>query len=70
MGLLVSPWDDGYFASKGDIACGTITCANWQLESLHQIGAKVHVPTDLDIYAALAADLNTNLLGPFSSTDA
>ena len=70
MGLPASPWDNGSFALKGDIPCGTITCANWSPETLHQIGATIYVPTDLAIYAALAADPDTDLLGPFYSTDA
>ena len=70
MGLLESLWDDGSFASKEDIACGTITCANWPPASLYHIGATVHVSTDLTIDSALAADLDINLLGPFYSTDA
>ena len=54
---------------KLDIACGTIVCANWPLENLHHIGAIVHVPTDLVTDVALYANPDTNLLGPFSSTD-
>ena len=65
-----SPWDDGSLALKGDIICRKISCANWPLASLHQIGATVHVSTDLAIDAPLAADLETDLLRPFSSTDA
>ena len=69
MGLTESPWNDEYFKSNQDIACGTITCKNWPPESLHQIRATVHVPTDLAIDAELSADPYTNLLGPFYSTD-
>ena len=34
MGLPASHWDDGYFASKGYIACGTITSVNQPPASL------------------------------------
>ena len=69
MGIPESPWENGSFASKGGIACGTIACAIWPLVTLNQTRATIHVPTDLAIDAALAADLDTNLLGTFSSTD-
>ena len=70
MGLMASPWDNGFFASKGDITYGTIACVDWPPASLQQIRATFHVPTDLAIDAVLASDLDTDLLGPFSSTDA
>ena len=69
MGLLESPWDDVSFASKGDIACSTIACVNWLTASLHQIGSTVYFPTDLAIDTTLVADLDANLLGPFTSND-
>ena len=37
MGLTLPYWYDRSFASNGDIACGTIACANWLPESIHQI---------------------------------
>ena len=40
-----------------------------QLLRLEEIGAMVRVPTDLAIDAVLSANLDTNLLGPFSSTE-
>ena len=49
-----SLWDDG---------------ANWLPEILHQIRSLVHVPMELSINIALDADQDTNLMGPFSSTD-
>ena len=69
MGMLASPWDDAIFVLKGYIAYGTIACMNWPPKILHRIGATVHVLADLAIDAALAANPDTNLLGPFSSTD-
>ena len=65
-----SPWDDRSFASKGGIFCGTISCAKWTPASLHQIVDIVHISMDLAIDNTLAADPDTNLLGPFFSTDA
>ena len=70
MRLQLSPWDNGSFASKRDIACGITDCANCPPASLHQIGATVHVPTNLVIDTALAADPETDLLGSLSSTNA
>ena len=70
MGLLVSPWDDSPFTLKEGIAYGTIACANWLIASLHQIESTVYVPTDLAIYNSLSSDLDTNLMGPFTSIDA
>ena len=64
MGLMVSPWDDGSFAYKGDIAC-----TNWPSASLHQIRSMIHVPAYLVIDATLSVDTETDLLRPFSSTD-
>ena len=69
MVLLASLWDEGSFTLREDVAYGTIACANWPLESLHQIGATVHVLMDLSIDAALAADQDTNLLETFYSTN-
>ena len=70
MGLPASPWDNRSFASKGDITCETIACANWLPEILHHIRATVHVPMGLAIDSALTDDLDTDLLGTFSSMDA
>ena len=39
-------------------------------ESLQKIGATVYVPMDLAINTELSYDLNNNLLGSFSSTEA
>ena len=69
MGLPETPWDDSSFASKGGIACSTIACANWPLVNLHNIGDTFYLPTDLSINTVLAAKPETNLLGPFTSTD-
>ena len=62
--------DKGSFTLKGYITCKAIACANWLLSILHQIGPTVYVPTDLDINTALAANLDTNLLGTFTYTSA
>ena len=69
MGMPASPWENLYFALKGDISCGACACANWQTASLNQIRATVHVCVDLAIDAELAADPDIDLLGPFTSTD-
>ena len=69
-GLSKSPWDDLYFASKGDIICGFIPCANWKTASFHQIGATVHVPTILEIDTGLYQDPDADLLGNFTVDDA
>ena len=69
MGLPASPWDEGSFASKCSIACKTIACANWPLESLHHIGTTVYFPTDLSIDTVLTANPYIDLLGPFYYTD-
>ena len=66
----MSPWDNVTFDSKGDIACGNITCANFPSASLHQIRVTVYAPMNLAIYAVLASDPDTNLLGPFYLTEA
>ena len=70
MGLSASPCDDVSFASKGGIACVTIACANWPPASLQQIGDTVYIPTYLSIDTVMAANLDSNLLGPFTSKDA
>ena len=49
MGMPASPWENLYFALKGDITCGACACANWQTASLNQIRATVHVYVDLAI---------------------
>ena len=67
MGILESPLDNGSFALKGGITYRTITCATFPPENLHQIEAMVYDPTDLDIDTALAANLDTNLLGTLYS---
>ena len=69
-GLPAPPWNDGSFDLKRDVACGTIACANWLPEILHQIESMIPIPTYLGIDATLAAGMDTNLLGPFNSTDA
>ena len=69
-GLSKSPWDDLSFASKGDIICGFIPCANWKTASFHQIGATVHVPTILEIDTGLYQDPDADLLGNFTVDDA
>ena len=67
MGLPDPPWDDDSFSSKGEICCGTISCVNWLLASLHQIGSMVYLPTDLAIDTTIAADPDADLLGNFTS---
>ena len=70
MGLPVSPWDNVSFASKEYISCVDIACEKWPPASIHHIGATVYAPTDMTINTAMAANLDSNLLGPFTSTDA
>ena len=60
------PWDNLSFASKGKMTYGAIICAKLITVSIHQI----YVPAVEEIYAALAADQNVDLLGTLSSKDA
>ena len=55
---------------EGDISYGTMACTNWLPARLHHIGAMFHFPTNLAIDSALAADMDTNILGTLSSTGA
>ena len=43
---------------------------NWKTTSPNQIGATVHVLTDLSIDPYLAVDSDTNVLGNFTATNA
>ena len=67
MELMVSLWDDLYFALTGDVTCDAITCVNWHTTSLHHIGSTVHVLTDLAIDLELTVDVDADLMGPFTA---
>ena len=65
MGMSTSPWDNLLFASKGEVTCDDVVCANWLTASLHQIGSTVLAPTAQAIYAALDIDNDLDRLGMF-----
>ena len=67
MGMPSSPWDDFYFASKGELTCGAVVCTNWITIILHQIGALLYVPTAHAIDSDLASDPKLDPLETFTA---
>ena len=65
----LSPWDDLYFASKGEVTYGAVMCVNWITEILHQIGIEIYILTTKAIYSDLAAETRAELLGNFTADD-
>ena len=60
------PWDDLSCASKGEVTCGDIRCANLLTTSLHQISVAIYALVVEAIDAALARYSSVEILEPSS----
>ena len=69
MGRPPCKWDNGAFATHGDVSYGTVPLAVWDPTYLH-LAPDVYVPSAAAIDTSLAGDANITLLGPYGAGDA
>ena len=70
LGQLPTEWDDLMFVTKGDLYQNMPTTTFWLSDYFRQIPNQLRVATSATIEAALAADPNLQILGPYNAQDA